>query len=56
MVVDRRCPEKIAGPYKDDLAATSFVPSARYHLRIEAFGGRGYLVGTPVERKSTLSA
>ncbi|CAK9140013.1 unnamed protein product [Ilex paraguariensis] len=40
MVVDRRCPEKVTGPYKDDPVPTSFVPGAGYHLVIEAFGGR----------------
>ncbi|KAI3736673.1 hypothetical protein L2E82_26623 [Cichorium intybus] len=44
---DRRSPENISRPYKDDLAPTSFVPGAAYHALIEAFGGKGYLVGTP---------
>ncbi|EXC20551.1 2-hydroxyacyl-CoA lyase [Morus notabilis] len=52
---DRRSPEEITGPYKDDPAPTSFVPSAGYHTLIEAFGGKGYLVGTPEELKSALS-
>ncbi|CAK9158570.1 unnamed protein product [Ilex paraguariensis] len=52
---DRRNPEEITGPYKDDPAPTSFVLGAGYHLLIEAFGGRGYLVGTPDELKSALS-
>ncbi|GMN28252.1 hypothetical protein TIFTF001_001984 [Ficus carica] len=52
---DRRSPEEISGPYKDDPAPTSFVPNAGYHTLIEAFGGKGYLVGTPEELKSTLS-
>ncbi|EXC20553.1 2-hydroxyacyl-CoA lyase [Morus notabilis] len=52
---DRRSPEENTGPYKDDPAPTSFVPSARYHTLIEAFGGKGYLVGTPEELKSALS-
>lgn len=52
---DRRNPEEISGPYKDDPAPTSFVPSAGYHTLIEAFGGKGYLVGTPEELKSALS-
>ncbi|KAK6927906.1 Thiamine pyrophosphate enzyme, central domain [Dillenia turbinata] len=51
---DRRSPEEITGPYKDDPAPTSFVPGAAYHLLIEAFGGKGYLVGTPDELKSAL--
>ncbi|KAK9091379.1 hypothetical protein Sjap_024556 [Stephania japonica] len=51
---DRRSPEEIAGPYKDDPAPTSFVPGAAYHKLIEAFGGKGYLVGTPEELKSAL--
>uniref|UniRef100_A0A803Q629 2-hydroxyacyl-CoA lyase n=1 Tax=Cannabis sativa TaxID=3483 RepID=A0A803Q629_CANSA len=52
---DRRNPEEISGPYKDDPAPTSFVPSAGYHTLIEAFGGKGYLVATPEELKSALS-
>ncbi|CBI39179.3 unnamed protein product, partial [Vitis vinifera] len=52
---DRRNPEEITGPYKDDPAPTSFVPGAAYHVLIEAFGGRGYLVGTPDELKSALA-
>ncbi|KAL6960924.1 hypothetical protein U1Q18_038691 [Sarracenia purpurea var. burkii] len=52
---DRRSPEEIAGPYKDDPAPTSFVPGAAYHTLIEAFGGKGYLVGTPDELKSALA-
>lgn len=52
---DRRSPEEITGPYKDDPAPTSFVPGARYHLLIEAFGGKGYLVGTPEELKAALT-
>ncbi|KAK1440624.1 hypothetical protein QVD17_06453 [Tagetes erecta] len=52
---DRRNPEDITGPYKDDPAPTSFVPGAAYHLLIEAFGGKGYLVGTPDELKSALT-
>ncbi|KAD5960862.1 hypothetical protein R6Q59_013928 [Mikania micrantha] len=52
---DRRNPEDITGPYKDDPAPTSFVPGAAYHLLIEAFGGKGYLVGNPDELKSALT-
>lgn len=52
---DRRNPEEISGPYKEDPAPTSFVPGAAYHVLIEAFGGKGYLVGTPDELKSALS-
>ncbi|KAJ4973253.1 hypothetical protein NE237_006427 [Protea cynaroides] len=52
---DRRNPEEITGPYKDDPAPTSFVPGAAYHTLIEAFGGKGYLVGTPEELKSALA-
>ncbi|XP_043699409.1 2-hydroxyacyl-CoA lyase-like [Telopea speciosissima] len=52
---DRRNPEEITGPYKDDPAPTSFVPGAAYHTLIEAFGGKGYLVGTPEELKSSLA-
>ncbi|KAF7143537.1 hypothetical protein RHSIM_Rhsim05G0052500 [Rhododendron simsii] len=44
---DRRSPEGITGPFKDYPAPTSFIPGAAYHLLIEAFGGKGYLVGTP---------
>ncbi|KAJ7975782.1 Thiamine pyrophosphate dependent pyruvate decarboxylase family protein [Quillaja saponaria] len=52
---DRRSPEEIDGPYKHDPAPTSFVPGAGYHILIEAFGGKGYLVGTPEELKAALS-
>ncbi|KAI3462575.1 hypothetical protein Pfo_019238 [Paulownia fortunei] len=52
---DRRNPEEIAGPYKDDPAPTSFVPGAAYHLLLEAFGGKGHLAGTPDELKSALA-
>uniref|UniRef100_J3L0B3 2-hydroxyacyl-CoA lyase n=2 Tax=Oryza brachyantha TaxID=4533 RepID=J3L0B3_ORYBR len=52
---DRRSPDEITGPYKDDPAPTSFVPAAAYHKMMEAFGGKGYLVETPDELKSALS-
>ncbi|KAE9620139.1 putative oxalyl-CoA decarboxylase [Lupinus albus] len=52
---DRRSPEEIDGPHKNDPAPTSFVPNAGYHALIEAFGGKGYLVGTPEELKHALS-
>ncbi|KAK8588648.1 hypothetical protein V6N13_087552 [Hibiscus sabdariffa] len=52
---DRRSPEEVSGPFKDDPAPTSFVPGAAYHTVMEAFGGKGYLVGTPDELKSALS-
>lgn len=52
---DRRGPEEITGPYKDDPAPTSFVPKAAYHVLMEAFGGKGYLVQTPDELKSALT-
>ncbi|XP_020211351.1 2-hydroxyacyl-CoA lyase [Cajanus cajan] len=52
---DRRRPEERDGPHKDDPAPTDFVPNAGYHALIEAFGGKGYLVGTPDELKSALS-
>lgn len=52
---DRRTPDEITGPYKDDLAPTSFVPGAAYHVLIEAFGGKGYLAGTSAELKSALA-
>ncbi|XP_058087592.1 2-hydroxyacyl-CoA lyase [Magnolia sinica] len=52
---DRRNPEEITGPYKEDPAPTSFVPGAAYHTLMEAFGGKGYLVGTPQELKSALT-
>ncbi|CAO2209370.1 unnamed protein product [Urochloa humidicola] len=52
---DRRSPDEITGPYKDDPAPTSFVPAAGYHKMMEAFGGEGYLVETPEELKSALS-
>ncbi|KAL6007400.1 hypothetical protein ACLOJK_032897 [Asimina triloba] len=52
---DRRGPEEITGPYKEDPAPTSFVPGAAYHILMEAFGGKGYLVETPEELKSALT-
>ncbi|KAL9316431.1 hypothetical protein ACSQ67_017432 [Phaseolus vulgaris] len=52
---DRRRPEEIDGPHKGDPAPTDFVPNAGYHALIEAFGGKGYLVGTPDELKFALS-
>ncbi|KAM5558023.1 hypothetical protein ABKV19_019990 [Rosa sericea] len=52
---DRRSTDEINGPYKDDPAPTSFVPNAAYHTLIEAFGGKGYLAGTPEELKSALA-
>ncbi|KAE9612787.1 hypothetical protein Lal_00005883 [Lupinus albus] len=52
---DRRSLDEIDGPHKDDPAPTSFVPNAGYHALIEAFGGKGYLVGTPQELKNALS-
>lgn len=52
---DRRNPDEITGPYKDDPAPTSFVPGAAYHILPEAFGGKGYLAATPDELKSALS-
>ncbi|XP_008800924.2 2-hydroxyacyl-CoA lyase-like [Phoenix dactylifera] len=52
---DRRTPDEITGPYKEDPAPTSFVPGAAYHTLMEAFGGKGYLVGSPQELKSALS-
>lgn len=52
---DRRRPEEIEGPHKEDPAPTSFVPNAGYHAMMEAFGGKGYLVGTPDELSSALS-
>lgn len=52
---DRRSPEEITGPHKDDPAPTSFVPGAGYHVLTEAFGGKGYLVQTPDELKSALA-
>lgn len=52
---DRRSPEEICGPHKDDPAPTSFVHEAGYHLLIEAFGGKGYLVRNPDELNSALS-
>lgn len=52
---DRRSPEEISGPHKEDPAPTSFVPNAGYHKLIEAFGGKGYIVETPDELKSALS-
>ncbi|KAH9305457.1 hypothetical protein KI387_009861 [Taxus chinensis] len=52
---DRRNVEDIQGPYKNDPAPTSFVPGAAYHTVMEAFGGKGYLVGTPRELQSALT-
>lgn len=52
---DRRSPEEIEGPHIDDPAPTSFIPGAAYHTVMEAFGGKGYLVGTPEELKTALS-
>ncbi|KAL5147455.1 2-hydroxyacyl-CoA lyase [Glycine soja] len=52
---DHRHPEEIDGPHKDDPAPTYFVPNAGYHALIQAFGGKGYLVGTRDELKSALS-
>ncbi|GAB4832341.1 hypothetical protein Ancab_006357 [Ancistrocladus abbreviatus] len=52
---DRRSPEEVTGPHKDDPAPTSFVPEAGYHVLIQAFGGKGYLVRDPAELKSALS-
>lgn len=52
---DRRTPDEITGPYEEDPAPTSFVPGAAYHTLMEAFGGKGYLVGSPQELKSALA-
>ncbi|KAH1111143.1 hypothetical protein GYH30_009771, partial [Glycine max] len=52
---DHRHPEEIDGPHKDDPAPTDFVPNAGYHALIQAYGGKGYLVGTRDELKSALS-
>ncbi|KAJ3685206.1 hypothetical protein LUZ61_014370 [Rhynchospora tenuis] len=52
---DRRTPEEVTGPHKDDPAPTSFVPGAAYHTLMEAFGGKGYRASTPDELKSALS-
>nr|XP_010924161.1 2-hydroxyacyl-CoA lyase [Elaeis guineensis] len=52
---DRRTPDEVTGPYKEDPAPTSFVPGAAYHTLMEAFGGKGYLVGSPQELKSALA-
>ncbi|KAH1155127.1 hypothetical protein GYH30_050432, partial [Glycine max] len=51
----RRHPEEIDGPHKDDPGPTDFVPNAGYHALIQAFGGKGYLVGTRDELKSAFS-
>lgn len=51
---DRRPPEDLVGPHKDDPAPTSFVPGARYDLVMEAFGGKGYLVQNPDELEAAL--
>ena len=52
---DRRSPEEITGPYREDPAPTSFVPQAGYHTVMAAFGGGAYLVATPEELKSALT-
>ncbi|KAJ0503405.1 putative oxalyl-CoA decarboxylase [Helianthus annuus] len=52
---DRRNPEDITRPYKDDPAPTSFVPGAAYHLLIEAFGGKRFSCWDPDELKSVLT-
>ncbi|XP_058185296.1 2-hydroxyacyl-CoA lyase-like [Rhododendron vialii] len=49
---DRRSLEEIIGLFKDELALTSFIPGAAYHLLIDTFQDKGYLVGTPDELKS----
>ncbi|MCO5553953.1 hypothetical protein L7F22_007479 [Adiantum nelumboides] len=46
---DRRNPEDVDGPHKADPAPTSFVPGAKYHAVMEAFGGKGYCASTPQE-------
>ncbi|XLS90606.1 hypothetical protein HN51_066614 [Arachis hypogaea] len=40
--------------HKDDPTMTFFVPKVGYHVLIEAFGEKGYLVGTFDELKSNL--
>ncbi|KMZ62459.1 Oxalyl-CoA decarboxylase [Zostera marina] len=52
---DRRKPDEITGPYKNDPAPTSFVPGAAYHTIMTAFGGTGYLAGNPEELSSALT-
>eukprot|EP00250_Pteridium_aquilinum_P012093 c20507_g1_i1 orf=402-2294(-) len=51
---DRRHPDDIVGPHKDDPAPTSFVPNAKYDAVMEAFGGKGYCVATPQELQVAL--
>ncbi|KAG4925076.1 hypothetical protein JHK87_050616 [Glycine soja] len=51
----RRHPEEIDGLHKDDPGPTDFVPNAGYHALIQAFGGKGYLVGTRDELKFAFS-
>ncbi|KAH7299167.1 hypothetical protein KP509_25G075700 [Ceratopteris richardii] len=46
---DRRSPDDIQGPWEADPAPTSFVPDAKYHILMEAFGAKGYSVATPEE-------
>ncbi|RYR40849.1 hypothetical protein Ahy_A09g046597 isoform A [Arachis hypogaea] len=42
----RRNPKGMNGRHKHNFVPTSFVPSAREHALIEAFGGKFYLIGT----------
>ncbi|QHO20554.1 2-hydroxyacyl-CoA lyase [Arachis hypogaea] len=51
---DRRIPEEINGPHKDDPTPTSFVSKAGYHALVETFGRKDYHIGTPNELKSAL--
>ena len=41
---DRRGPVALPDFLKNDPAPTSFVPDAKYHVMMEAFGGDGYYV------------
>ncbi|KAL4381711.1 hypothetical protein AHAS_Ahas04G0160800 [Arachis hypogaea] len=52
---DRRPQKRINRPHKDDPTLTFFLPKVGYHALIEAFGGKGYLVGTSDKLKSNLS-
>ncbi|XP_078434164.1 thiamine pyrophosphate dependent pyruvate decarboxylase family protein [Wolffia australiana] len=52
---DRRSPQEITGPYREDPAPTSFVPKAAYHTLMEAFGGAGFLARNPEELTSALT-
>ncbi|GFZ18907.1 thiamine pyrophosphate dependent pyruvate decarboxylase family protein [Actinidia rufa] len=55
MVAIEETPRKLQGLTRMTRHPLLFVPGAAYHTLIEAFGGKGYLVGTPEELKSALA-